>query len=39
MAARADFVVETAVDFILFGTENRGEIVGHDRDLDFCFGS
>lgn len=31
----SDFVVEGAVDFVLFGTENGGEIVGHDRGLSF----
>lgn len=31
MAAGADFVVERAVDFVLFSPEDGGEIVGHDE--------
>jgi hypothetical protein len=30
MSAGADFVVKRAVDFVLFGTEDRCEVVGHD---------
>jgi hypothetical protein len=30
VAACADLVVEGAVDLILLGTENGGEVVGHD---------
>ena len=30
MSTGADFVVETAVDFVLFGAEDGCEIVGHD---------
>lgn len=29
VTACADFVVEAAVDFVLLGTEDGGEIVGH----------
>jgi hypothetical protein len=29
MAAGADFVVEAAVDFVLLGAEDGGEVVGH----------
>ena len=29
VAAGADFVVETAVDFVLFCAEDGGEVVGH----------
>lgn len=29
VAAGADFVVEAAVDFVLFGAEDGGEVVGH----------
>ena len=28
-----DFVVERAVDFVLFCTEDRGKVVGHDCDI------
>lgn len=30
VSACADFVVEGAIHFVLFGTEDGGEIVGHD---------
>lgn len=30
VTARADFVVEGAVDLVLLGTEDGGEVVGHD---------
>ena len=30
VTAGADFVIEGAVDFVLFGAEDRGEVVGHD---------
>lgn len=29
VAAGADFVVEGTVDFVCFGTEDGGEVVGH----------
>jgi hypothetical protein len=29
VSAGADFVVEGAVDFVLFGSEDGGEIIGH----------
>ena len=29
VAARADFVVEGAVDLVLLGTEDGGKVVGH----------
>jgi len=29
VAAGADFVVEGAVDFILLGAEDGGEVIGH----------
>lgn len=31
MSARADFVVETAVNLVLFCSEDGGEIVRHDE--------
>lgn len=31
VSACADFVIEGAVDLVLFGTENGREVVGHDR--------
>ncbi len=35
----ADLVVEGAVDFVGFGTEDAGEIVGHDVDVrSECIG-
>lgn len=30
VSACADFVVEGTVDFVLFGTEDGSEVVGHD---------
>lgn len=30
MSAGSDLVVEGAIDLVLLGTENGGEIVGHD---------
>jgi hypothetical protein len=30
VAAGADFVVEGAIDLVLLGTEDGGEVVGHD---------
>ena len=32
VAAGADFVVEGTVDFVLFGAEDGGEVVGHYYD-------
>ena len=32
--AGADFVVEGAVDFVLLGTEDGGEIVGHGASIE-----
>jgi len=32
VAAGADLIVETAVDFVLFRAEDGGEVVGHDCD-------
>ena len=29
VSAGADFVVETAIDFVLFGAEDGGEVVRH----------
>jgi hypothetical protein len=31
VAAGANLVVEGAVDLVLLGTEDGGEVVGHDR--------
>lgn len=33
VSACADFVVEGAINFVLFGTEDGSEVVGHD-----CWG-
>ncbi len=32
VSAGADLVVEGAVDFVLLGSEDRGEVVGHCRE-------
>jgi hypothetical protein len=37
VAAGADFVVEGAVDLVLLGTEDGGEVVGHDGGVVCAF--
>lgn len=38
VTAGADLVVETAVDLVLLGTEDGGEVVGHVGALRVCVG-
>lgn len=38
VTAGTDLVVETAVDFVLLGTEDGGEVVGHDGGFRACVG-